>query len=472
MKKRIEDVFIYITNWVKLCIGCVILVLTCFVLSRMITQQILVDKLNMDGTFIRVVGFGRNAKDIPIENLKSEIVGKSIDTIAWEERYPFYDDGIYDINTVEKKLSAFTSEWNKVKDCANFYTTDSLFGKSIFEKIGEKYDELIQWNLAASQSGVIFLENGYLADKIEKITAAEAEQLADSVHSLYQFTKERDIDFLYVNAGSKICPYDKQLPYGSEEYTNENADALLYRLNAKGVPYLDMREEMINDGMDWYNAYYKTDHHWKTSTGLWAAGKIATALNNQYDYSFNLHYYDEESYEVVEYPNLWLGGQGRIVGHEYAEKESYEKIIPQYATDYTVEILSTDYSKRGSYEETMFEESLFQKVLNYTDKEMLKLADAYNCSVFNNNDLATIQNNLNTNNDGKRILMLQDSFSWYLSSYLAADIEKIDLINPINFSGSIRTYIEETKPDTVIIIYCAKAIEPIEWNHHHMFDLR
>lgn len=467
-----KNLIIYITNIIKAGIGCIILVLTFFSVSRLITQQILVDKLNMDGAWIRVIGFGRNAKDIPIESLRLEIIGKRQAGIEWEEIYPFDESNVDVYESIKLKTAEFTNQWNEIKDSIEFYTTDSLFSKSIFEKIGEKYDDAIQWNLATSQGGLIFLENGYLTNKNEQITDAEAEELAKSVNSLYLFTKERGIEFLYINAGSKVCPYDKQIPYGSEEYTNENADALLEKLKSKEIPCMDIREEMIDDEMDWYDAYYKTDHHWKTSTGLWAAGKVAAVLNNQYDFLFDLNYFNPDSYEITKYSNLWLGGQGRIVGHEYVEKESYEKIIPQYPTDYTVEIPSINYNKQGTYKETMFEETLFQQVLNYSDTEMLKLPDAYHCSIFNNNDLATIQNNIITNNDGKRLLILQDSFSWYLSSYLAADIEKIDMINPPNFSGSIQTYIEETEPDAVIMIYSAKAIEPVEWMHQDMFDLR
>lgn len=33
-------------------------------------------------------------------------------------------------------------------------------------------------------------------------------------------------------------------------------------------------EEIQDDGLDWYDSYYVTDHHWKTETGFWAAGRL------------------------------------------------------------------------------------------------------------------------------------------------------------------------------------------------------
>ena len=469
MKKIIYDKILSICKWAILSILFLFMII---ILSRILTQQVLVKGLDLDNKLIRIVGFGRNAQDISIDVLKSEIVGNDENNMEWELEYPFHSNSSSKFEEIERVISKYEEKIISRKENLEFYTTESLFGKSVFEKIGEKYNDLIGWNLATSQGDLIFLENGYLTNKVEKVADEEIAELVESVDSLYTFVKQKDIDFLYVNAGSKVCPYDKQLPYGCEEYTNENADALLTGLSEEKIPYLDLRDEMISDNLDWYNAYYQTDHHWKTSTGLWAAGKIAETLNERYEYSFDLGLFDEKSYEILEYPDLWLGGQGRVVGFEYAKKEAYERILPLYTTDYTVEIPSEKYCAHGDYSETMFKQDLLEDVLSYSDTEILKMPDAYHCSRFNNNDLARIYNNSNTKNDGKKILILQDSFSWYLTSFLASDIEQIDIITCDKFDGSIQTYIEKTNPDMVLVMYCARNITPVEWTHRHMFDFR
>ena len=72
--------------------------------------------------------------------------------------------------------------------------------------------------------------------------------------------------------------------------------------------------------------------------------------------------------------------------------------------------------------------------------------------------------------------MLQDSFSWYLTSYLACDVGEIDIIYPEAFTGSIKKYIEKMQPDVVIMIMCERNIRPIEEyrenSHTALFDLR
>ena len=87
-----------------------------------------------------------------------------------------------------------------------------------------------------------------------------------------------------------------------------------------------------------------------------------------------------------------------------------------------------------------------------------------------------MENHITTDNQGKKILMLQDSFGYFMSTYLALDIPRIDLINMQNFTGSIRTYIEKNKPDVVVVLLCEKNIKSIDdasyASHKNYFDYR
>ena len=87
--------------------------------------------------------------------------------------------------------------------------------------------------------------------------------------------------------------------------------------------------------------------------------------------------------------------------------------------------------------------------------------------------LGIIKNNLAKDNEKKKILMLQDSFGWFLSTYIATDIAEVDMINLSVFDGSLHRYIEETKPDAVVLLLCERNIRPIEWESHtDYFDFR
>lgn len=59
------------------------------------------------------------------------------------------------------------------------------------------------------------------------------------------------------------------------------------------------------------------------------------------------------------------------------------------------------------------------------------------------------------------------------SDYLACDIGETDIIHPMAFDGSIRSYVDEMNPDAVIVLYCERNIKPIDWsNHLSQFDFR
>jgi hypothetical protein len=98
---------------------------------------------------------------------------------------------------------------------------------------------------------------------------------------------------------------------------------------------------------------------------------------------------------------------------------------------------------------------------------------AYECIRARNDALVHIQNQQPEDNQDKKILLLQDSFSFYSTSFLACDIGAVDTIHLSAFTGSVRTYIEQTKPDAVALMYWEGNIEPIDWTTHTSnFDLR
>ncbi len=66
--------------------------------------------------------------------------------------------------------------------------------------------------------------------------------------------------------------------FGLECYSNKNADLFLKRISEAGVNTIDLREYILQDGLDIRKMFYRTDHHWVTCSGLWAAGKIAEGL--------------------------------------------------------------------------------------------------------------------------------------------------------------------------------------------------
>ena len=143
-----------------------------------------------------------------------------------------------------------------------------------------------------------------------------------------------------------------------------------------------------------------------------------------------------------------------------------------FDTEFDVEIPTDDYHEQGSYDNVLFDAEHFADILS-PDAEKHASNMAYSCMRWNNDPLGIIKNLNETNNDDKKILIMTDSFSWYLATYLACDVGETDLIYPMGFDGSIRKFIDENKPDVVLLMYCERSISPIDWNtHKSSFDMR
>lgn len=326
------------------------------------------------------------------------------------------------------------------------------------------------------EDSVIKLLNGYLSYGDEKkVPSDEINEIADSLEDFNEFLTNQGIGFVYINAGQKVCPYDKEMTSLQEtrEFINGNGDALMAALQARNVPHFDYRDEMIKDQIDWYPAYYKTDHHWTNVTALWAAGVLADKLNTDYGFAFDPKSFDAGNYEMKTYENYWYGGQGRTDLFANSDVEAFTTVFPKYETDYHVEVSTLGLDLSGPYQDSMFDTKTFAEVANYSRQDLLTKKDPYSCSRIQNNAVTHIENKLHTDNGGKKILMIQDSFCYFLTGYLASDVQYIDVIHPMAFNGSIRKYVEETRPDMVVMMYCGKNIVPIEWSTHlSQFDLR
>ena len=72
--------------------------------------------------------------------------------------------------------------------------------------------------------------------------------------------------------------------------------------------------------------------------------------------------------------------------------------------------------------------------------------------------LLSINNKSNNNKCNKKILIIKDSFSNTYAPFLAIIFDKIDLIDLRYFNGSLKAYIEKTKPDIVMICYNVSMI--------------
>ncbi|MBR5094944.1 MAG: hypothetical protein IK095_07605 [Oscillospiraceae bacterium] len=300
------------------------------------------------------------------------------------------------------------------------------------------------------------LDNGHMTYIIRELDMSGiAQDTADLAGAL----ASQELPFLYVQLPFKLDEQDKQLPPGVEDYSNENADRFLQILQEAGVDTLDLRERERAEGLDHYSLFFRTDHHWTPDAGLWAAGEIAAALEER-DPSFAADpaLFDVAHYERELLRGVFLGSHGRRVGPWYAGVDDICVLTPRFETHLRFSVPSQSIWREGSFAETL----LFQEKLAPAD---LMESDCYDVYCGGQYDWMCIENA--AGGSGKRLLVLQDSFDLVVLPFLALGYDAVEAIDLRLWDGDLLDYIDETRPDMVLIIYNPGALED---NNLDMFD--
>ncbi len=288
-----------------------------------------------------------------------------------------------------------------------------------------------------SRDGLYLTSDKYIVGKYnDTSTDYEYEQLV----SFNKFLKNNGISFLYVNEPVKYT--DDQwfkAQFGVDTYANQNADKLIKRLRESGIAVLDLREEAEKSGIRSFDMFYRTDHHWTTNTGLWAAGNIAEALNDEFSYGIDLSLYDPKRFKYYERRESWLGEQGKKLSSSLTGFDDYVEIIPEYPTDfsfiYPENVYNADFM--GFINEDIFE-------VRCVEGEELSWYYAY-----------TMPHSINNNIENGKILMLCDSYNQVVDPFLALGVKDIEAINYRDCKDDfdLRDYIKENGYDTIIVAY-------------------
>lgn len=440
----------------------VLIFFMCFIFLRFITRQVLIEHFGLQNNIINFIFFD------DLEGTKLDCKNNT-NNVDFSKLYPV--DSVHQKkNIFFSKIENYSNQVIAIKKKVSAYTEDTLpFYKSIlsFNNILKESWCLEKDVIRTGKDNIIFMNNGYLTNTIPLLDKSRIIELADFIKDFKNFLDKEGIPLYYINAPIKVNPLDKKIPnYNLKfENSNENADNLIRLLNEYKINTYDFRKTIKNS--DWYDYFYKTDHHWTTETSLWATGKIADLLNKREDFNFNLNLFNSKNYVMLR-NKIELGSWGRRAGLKNVYVENYTKILPKFNTNLNLSIPNKGIDISGNYEKTLFDNERYKNILAYRGRDFIEKPDAYGCVRAYNEDLSIIKNKLQPNNT-KRILMLQDSFGPYLSSYLALDTSQLDIIHPPVFNGSIRKYIKKHRPDVVIILYYEEEMSKDEFRDYYSF---
>lgn len=334
----------------------------------------------------------------------------------------------------------------------------SLWNKRQLVNINGEFAKMVGMKSLYGNEGMYINDENVIVSRYnETKTDYEYEQIV----SFDQFLQSNNINFLYVNAPIKYLD-DKEFisEFGIKTFCNRNADVFLKRIEEAGINHIDLRENIVDEGLCISKMFYRTDHHWTTSAAFWSSRVIADGLNDYCGYSIDLGIYDSSLYAYTDWESCWLGEQGRKIAQTYVGLDDFTEIKPVFPTSY---LFKTD----NGYEEGTFDDFINQDVYNIQN-------DVYENESWHYSYLR--RNCINNNVKYGKVLLICDSYSQAVEPFLSLGVHEIDsiVLRDMDESFSIRNYILDNHYDTVVILYAQFMIgahDNVQSSNYNMFTL-
>ncbi|MCR4739210.1 MAG: hypothetical protein K5886_02990 [Lachnospiraceae bacterium] len=341
--------------------------------------------------------------------LKNVTIGTVTSDDRWSKEYPFED------NVFERYV---TSVRNFERSVENYCTTSFPGSDTINSMVSSYKDRVMHYHIDSIP--------GTAGNRVY------VSECVDNVLEFRQTVNDMDIPFLYVQTPSRegIDYYAGALQEDYEYNIGERNYCFTSALSEKGL-------EIINMDRDYSGGVtFDISDHWKPEDALKCAEMIASKLSGEYGFDM-----DPGIYDAGNFYDLALEAPEKK--REIENRHGYDYRIPCTDTSDVFERIYAEEEKwTGTFREVLFKDP---------DKWSID-AGAYH-SVFSINN--SLINTVYDNGDvcQKKILVIGDSFSWPVVTYLSLGIKEITLIHNASFTGSLVSYIRSERPDAVIILY-------------------
>ena len=293
---------------------------------------------------------------------------------------------------------------------------------------------------------VVKADSGSLIEPIKKIKTSEIKQVVNKIATLKNVSENNGARFLYCLAPTKEL-YEKT-PENIDNFCYENYNLFLSELAKSSIPTIDFAETVNKSD---YEVFYKTDHHWTVRAGFEANNALLNKLNSLYGFDFNKKLTDLSNYNIEHYKTWFLGSKGKKVGTFFTwhGADDFDLITPKFETNIIEERPFENRIKTGGFKDTV----LFKY---YMTKDYYNI-NTYATYCGGNFRLQLMKNNLNSN--GKKILLICDSFACVVVPFLALQTNELHICDMRNFDYyvgdklNVEKYIKKIEADYVIVLY-------------------
>ena len=366
-----------------------------------------------------------------------------LSTNFYSELIPAIDDFVSGTEEISYRLIKFREKFEHACEKGLLYN-DSLVD------INSLKENFLGTRVILKDDGdVVKSDSGSLIQPEPQIKKSDIDKIVHEINKLKTVSENNGAKFLYCMAPSKEL-YEVAPP-NIENHGYENRKKFLSSLSESKIPCVDLSKALKEYGVKDSEIFYYTDHHWTARSGFTANKIICEELNKRYGFEYIPQYTDINNYNIVNYPDWFLGSKGKKAGLFFSGKgaDDFELITPKFKTDLIEEQPFKGQIRKGNFENTIIYKENLEKNYHHTS-----LYATYGGGDFR---LQIIKNNLNP--DGKKILIIRDSFASVVTPFLSQQTSELHICDLRDFSGmigdkiNVEEYIKDTKPDYVLILY-------------------
>lgn len=315
--------------------------------------------------------------------------------------------------------------------------------KVFFLEAGNRYERLIRWNVPTLEpAGEPFNLTATYLGRTFYVRPNERQGLIRQVERAMEAIAVRGIPATYVVPPSRYSQRDVWFD-GVFNFENDVQDAIVSNLTARGWDVLDLREKLESAGIDPHDAFFATDHHFTSETGLWTAQVLAGHLRERWRIPLNAEALDDSRFRSRIYRRLFLGSIGKRRTLARCEPDDIGMLGTTAPVDFELTIPDKKVHARGNSKSLIWWDCLRRGSLYRNNPYMAYLRS--------DNPLVTVRNHSCTN--GVRLLLLSDSIDNVVVPHLACAASETVTIDLRHYRASLEAYLEGNRFDAVLLFW-------------------
>lgn len=274
--------------------------------------------------------------------------------------------------------------------------------------------------LKKDNNRIYFGKDGYLFEFYDK----PEKNFYKNIENINYFLEKTNIDVSIMIVPNSVEIYREKLPLFANPYDQEKVIGELKNKLVSDVQFINLISVLKEKKNEYI--YFRTDHHW-------------TMLGAYYGYleycrANNIKALSLEEFQIIEKSSEFYGTYYSKANGTRIKPDSLEILEPiENNYDYTIEY---------KYEDKQAD--------NFYDEEYLNRKDKYSYFFGGNHSLMTIKT---TNKNGKKLLVIKDSYANAMLPFLANNFEEIHVVDLRYYKYSIYDYIEENGINQGLILY-------------------